>query len=139
MYIEKRKRVIDMKKYSNYAEQVSDNVEELELFNEINEVDELWYEPLLGLISENTSDETIIEWYDLPKDTPTDTDEFYQLRQEAISESLDSIYQTYKVTLKGEYNEEHERLEIIWNDEAGSYIMPVFHFGTAWSYVDSMN
>lgn len=139
MYIEKRKRVIDMKKYSNYAEQVSDNVEELELFNEINEVDELWYEPLLGLISENTSDETIIEWYDLPKDTPTDTDEFYQIRQEAIYQSLEDIYQTYKVTLKGDYNEEHERLEIVWNDEAGSYIMPVFHFGTAWSYVDSMN
>lgn len=128
-----------MKKYSNYVEQVRDNVEELELFNEINEVDEFWHEPLLDLIDQNTSDETIIEWGDLPNDTPTDTDEFYQIRQAALFESLEGIYQTYKVTLKGEYNEEHERLEIIWNDEVESYILPVYHFGTAWSYVGSMN
>lgn len=128
-----------MKKYSNYAEQVSDNVEELELFNEINEIDEFWHEPLLDLVWENTSDETILEWCDLPKDTATDTDEFYQIRQEAIYQSLEGIYQTYKVTLKGEYNEEHERLEIIWNDEVESYIMPVYHFGTAWRYIGVMN
>jgi len=139
MYIEKRKRVIDMKKYSNYAEQVSDNVEELELFNEINEVDEFWHEPLFELIDQNTSDETIIEWCDLPKDTPTDTDEFYQIRQEALFESLEGIYQTYKVKLKGEYTTEHERLNVFYNDKVKSYIMPVFHFGTAWSYVGSMN
>lgn len=128
-----------MKKYSNYAEQVNDNVEELELFNEINEVDEFWHEPLLDLLENNISDETIIEWCDLPKDTATDTEEFYQIRQEAIYQSLEGIYQTYKVTLKGEYNEEHERLEIVWNDEANAYIMPVYHFGTAWSYIGSMN
>ena len=131
--------MIVMKKYSNYAEQVSDNVEDLELFNEINEVDEFWHEPLLDLLENNTSDETIIEWCDLPEDTPTDTDEFYQIRQEALCESLEGIYQTYKVTLKGEYNEEHERLEIIWNDEVNAYIMPVYHFGTAWRYIGAMN
>lgn len=127
-----------MKKYNSYSDQVEANVEDLELFNEINEADEFWHEPLLELLENNISDATILEWGDLPKDYETDNESFYELRHEAIMESLESVYQVFKVTLKGEYNEEHERLNIFWNDEAESYIMPVYHFGTSWKYVGAM-
>lgn len=127
-----------MKKYSNYAEQVNDNVESLKLFNEINEVDEFYWEPMSEAIDLITTDEEIIENCDLPKDTDITSEEFYELHTEYVMESLESVYQIYKVELKGEFNEEHERLGIHWNDTVEAYIMPVFHFGTAWSYIGAM-
>lgn len=43
------------------------------------------------------------------------------------------------VDLKGgKYTPEHERLNVFYNAEVESYILPVFHFGTSWSYIGAM-
>lgn len=128
-----------MKHYNNYAEQVADNLENLELFNELNQVDEFWHEELVEVIYNTTTPEQVLESAELPKDTPTDTEDFYELENEYVWECLGGVYQLFKVELKGgEYTPEHERLNVFYNDEVKSYILPVFHFGTAWSYIGAM-
>ena len=129
-----------MKNYSNYAEQVDNNIEGLKLFNQLNEIDEFYYEELYDVVQNTTTPEQVLESAGLPLDTPTDTDEYCELEHEYIWESLESVYQLFKVDLKGgEYTQEHARLNVFYNDTVESYILPVFHFGTAWSYIGQMN
>lgn len=128
-----------MKHYNNYAEQVADNLENLEIFNELNEIDEFYYEELFDVVQLTTTPEQVLDSAGLPLDTPTDTEEYYELENEYVWESLGSVYQLFKVDLKGgEYTPEHERLNVFYNDTVESYILPVFHFGTAWSYISAM-
>ena len=129
-----------MKKYSNYAEQVDDNLEGLKLFNQLNEIDEFYWEALAEVIQNTAKPEQVLESASLPLDTPIDTEDYYALETAYVLESLDSVYQLYLVDLKGgKYTQEHERLNVFYNDTVQSYILPVFHFGTAWSYVSPMN
>lgn len=129
-----------MKNYSNYAEQVFDNLENLELFNELNEIDEFYYEELFDVVQLTTDCRDVLESAGLPLDTPTDTEEYCELETRYVLESLGGVYQLFKVDLKGgKYTQEHERLNVFYNDAVESYILPVFHFGTAWNYIGQMN
>lgn len=91
-----------VKDYKNYSEQVSENVNLIEVFQ--GELPEFWYE----------------------------------LEREHIESTLEGIYLFYKVELKGCYNEEHERLHIVWYDELESYLMPVYSYGMPWKYIGVM-
>lgn len=127
------------KQYRNFKEQVTENLEIEELCNDLNEVDEFYWEALYQSIHNATTEKEVLESADLPLDTPTDTEDFYQLQDGYVDDCMESVYQLFKVTLKGDYNQEHERLMIFWNDEIESYVLPVLHFGTAWSYVGQVN
>lgn len=127
-----------MKKYTSYADQVKSNVTDMVLFNNLNKVNEFWHEPLYELLMNNLDPEDVIDIMDLPEDTETDSDEYQEAESDYIFETLNSVYQFYMVELNGSYNEEHERLCIFYDEEVEAYILPVFHYGTAWSYVGAM-
>ena len=126
------------KQYRNFEEQVQDNVEELELFNELSEYNEFWFEPLFELLLKNTDSNKVIKAYNLPKSTTTDDEEYQDALYKYINEEIDQVYQIYKVDIKGSYNEEHERLNIFFDNELDSYILPVYHYGTDWEYVPTL-
>lgn len=125
------------KQYKNFSEQVKDNVTNLELFD--GEL-EFWWERLFETIFNNIDDhdiENIKEWYDIDDES---SEEFFEAEIEYVHEQMDGIYQVYKVELKGgKYTSEHERLEITWDDESESWLMPVYCFGIAWSMVGVSN
>ena len=127
-----------MKKYTSYADQVKSNVTDMVLFNNLSQVNEFWHEPLYELLMNNLDPEDVIDTMDLPKDIDQCSEEYYEAESEYIYETLGSVYQLYMVELSGSYNEEHERLCIFYDEEVEAYILPVFHFGTAWSYVGAM-
>lgn len=122
------------KKYENYQEQVFNNVESLELFD--GDLENFWYE-LANAIDLVTSDKEIIE--NTETELNINSDDFSELRQEYVWETMESVYQTFKVEIKGEYNSEHEKLMITWDYENECYILPVFHYGTSWKYVSAIN
>ena len=126
------------KQYSNFAQQVNDNVKDLELFNELPEHNELWFEPLFELLLKNTESNKVIHEYNLPETTTIDDEEYQGALYKYINEVIDQVYQIYKVDIKGSYNEEHERLNIFFNNELDSYILPVYHYGTDWEYVPTL-
>ena len=126
------------KQYKNFAEQVNDNVKDLELFNELQENNELWFEPLFELLLKNTESNKVIHEYNLPETTTIDDEEYQDALYKYINEVIDQVYQIYKVDIKGSYNEEHERLNIFFNNELDSYILPVYHYGTDWEYVPTL-
>ena len=126
------------KQYSNFAQQVNDNVKDLELFNELPEHNELWFEPLFELLLKNTESNKVIHEYNLPESTTIDDEEYQGALYKYINEVIDQVYQIYKVDIKGSYNEEHERLNIFFNNELDSYILPVYHYGTDWEYVPTL-
>src|SRR5699024_694336 len=126
------------KQYSNFAQQVNDNVKDLELFNELPEHNELWFEPLFELLLKNTESNKVIHEYNLPETTTIDDEEYQGALYKYINEAIDQVYQIYKVDIKGSYNEEHERLNIFFNNELDSYILPVYHYGTDWEYVPTL-
>lgn len=127
-----------MKKYTSYADQVKSNVTDMVLFNNLSQVNEFWHEPLYELLMNNLDPEDVINNMDLPKDIDQCSEAYYEAESEYIYETLGSVYQLYMVELSGSYNEEHERLCIFYDEEVEAYILPVFHFGTAWSYVGAM-
>ena len=126
------------KQYSNFAQQVNDNVKDLELFNELPEHNELWFEPLFELLLKNTESNKVIHEYNLPENTTIDDEGYQGALYKYINEVIDQVYQIYKVDIKGSYNEEHERLNIFFNNELDSYILPVYHYGTDWEYVPTL-
>lgn len=125
------------KQYRNFAEQVSDNVTSLELFD--GEL-EFWWGELAQVIFSNIDDhdiENIKEWYEIEDEY---SDEFQEAEIEYVYDQMEGIYQVYKVELKGgKYTREHERLEITWDEESESWLMPVYCFGMAWSMVGVSN
>ena len=125
------------KQYRNFAEQVDDNVTSLELFD--GEL-EFWWERLFETIFSNLDDhdvENVKEWYEIKDET---SEEYQEAELEYVYQQMEGIYQVYKVELKGgKYTSEHERLEITWDDESESWLMPVYCFGIAWSMVGVSN
>lgn len=129
--------ITNRKDYRNYGEQVFDNVLSIEPID-IEEFDEFWHEPLFDLCWNNLSEEKLKE-IEEESGCKESSDDFLDYVTEYIYDCFESIYVTYKVELKGDYNSEHERLEIVWNDEANCYVMPVYAFGMAWSMLGVSN
>ena len=127
-----------MQEYTSYADQVRSNVTDMVLFNNLSKVNEYWHEPLYELLLNNLDPEDVIDDMDLPKDIDQCSEEYYEAESNYIFETIGSAYQLYMVELNGSYNEEHERLCIFYDEEVEAYILPVFHYGTAWSYVGAM-
>ena len=126
------------KEYTSYADQVKSNVTDMVLFNNLSQVNEFWHEPLYELLMNTMDPEDVIDIMDLPEGIDQCSEEYYEAESEYIYETIGSAYQLYMVELNGSYNEEHERLCIFYDEEVEAYILPVFHYGTAWSYVGPM-
>lgn len=125
------------KQYKNFAEQVNDNVSSLELFD--GEL-EFWWEKLAETIYNNIDDEKVKEIKEYTGIEDESSEEFFEAEHEYVWEQMESVYLVYKVELKGgKYTSEHERLEITWDDESESWLMPVYCFGIAWSMVGVSN
>lgn len=125
------------KQYKNFAEQVDDNVENLELFD--GEL-EFWWENLAETIYDNITDETVKKIMEYSGIEDEESEEYQEAEHEYIWGSMESVYQVYKVELKGgKYTSEHERLEITWDYESESWLMPVYCYGIAWSMVGVSN
>jgi len=126
------------KQYKNFAEQVSDNVTNLELFG--GKPSDDWWHDLLETIFSNLDDhdvENIKEWYEIEDES---SEEYYEAEIEYVYEQMEGIYQVYKVELNGgEYTSEHERLEITWDDDSECWLLPVYCYGMAWSMVGVSN
>ena len=126
------------KQYRNFSEQVSDNVTNLELFG--GKPSDDWWHDLLETIFSNLDDhdiKNIKEWYEIEDES---SEEFFEAEIEYVYEQMEGIYQVYKVELKGDkYTSEHERLEITWDDESESWLMPVYCLGVPWSMVSVSN
>lgn len=105
-----------MSKYRNFNEQVDDNLKSLSLFNE--DLPENYWDELFTHILDNTSSDLEI-------------DELV----ESIWQDLEGVYQVYQVTLKGDYNQNHVDMQIIYDDDLEIYLMPVYCFGISWSMV----
>lgn len=130
-----------MKKYNNYAEQTADNITITGTYE--GETCVLWDE-IYNIKDNLTTDESIIPHLNANvvdmSALEFDGAEWYELRSEAIWEAMQGIYILYTVDLKGnEYTGEHERLEIVWCDEANSYVMPCYAFGMPWNMVAASN
>ena len=125
------------KQYKNFSEQVSDNVTNLELFD--GKLENWWYE-LSETIFNNLDErdiENIKEWYEIEDES---SEEFFEAEHEYVYDQMEGVYLVYKVELKGgKYTSEHERLEITWDDENESWLMPVYCFGMPWSMVGVSN
>ena len=125
------------KQYKNFAEQVNDNVSSLELFD--GEL-EFWWEKLAETIYNNINDEKVKEIKEYTGIEDESSEEFFEAEHEYVWEQMEGVYLVYKVELKGgKYTSEHERLEITWDDESESWLMPVYCFGIAWSMVGVSN
>ena len=125
------------KQYNNFAEQVSDNVTSLELFD--GELENWWFE-LSGTIFNNLDErdiENIKEWFEIEDEY---SDEYYEAEHEYVYDQMEGVYQVYKVELKGgKYTSEHERLEITWDEDSECWLLPVYCYGMAWSMVGVSN
>ena len=125
------------KQYKNFSEQVSDNVTSLELFD--GEL-EFWWERLFETIYNNLDErdiENIKEDFGIEDEF---SEEFFEAEHEYVHDQMQGVYLVYKVELKGDkYTSEHERLEITWDDESESWLMPVYCFGMPWSMVGVSN
>ena len=125
------------KQYKNFAEQVNDNVSSLELFD--GEL-EFWWEKLAETIYNNIDDEKVKEIKEYSGIEDEFSEEFFEAEHEYVYDQMEGVYLVYKVELKGgKYTSEHERLEITWDDESESWLMPVYCFGIAWSMVGVSN
>ena len=126
------------KQYKNFAEQVSDNVTNLELFG--GKPSDDWWHDLLETIFSNLDDhdiKNIKEWYEIEDES---SEEYYEAEIEYVFQQMEGIYQVYKVELENDkYTSEHERLEITWDDESESWLMPVYCLGMPWSMVGVSN
>ena len=125
------------KQYKNFSEQVKDNVTNLELFD--GEL-EFWWEKLAETIYNNIDDEKVKEIKEYTGIEDEFSEEFFEAEHEYVYDQMEGVYLVYKVELKGgKYTSEHERLEITWDDESESWLMPVYCFGIAWSMVGVSN
>lgn len=127
--------MITQKSYSNYAEQVDDNLIVKELCNDINEIDSEYEIALRDTLSDSVSDDYIINSCNLPKNIATDTETFLEDRYAVLYDLIDNVHQLYKVDLKNNFTPACNDLGVFWSNELDSYILPVFHFGTPWGMV----
>lgn len=125
------------KQYSNFSEQVNDNIDGMELFD--GELEVFW-EKLFETIHSNIGIETVEEIKEYAEIDDENSEEFFEAEHEYVMDMMQGVYQVYKVELKGgEYTSEHERLEIVWDDDNECWLMPVYCYGIAWSMVGVSN
>lgn len=125
------------KQYKNFSEQVNDNIDGMELFD--GELEVFW-EKLAETIYSNIDNETVEEIKEYTEIDDETSEEFYEAEHEYVWDMMQGVYQVYKVELKGgEYTSEHERLEIVWDDDNECWLMPVYCYGIAWSMVGVSN
>ena len=125
------------KQYKNFAEQVNDNVSSLELFD--GEL-EFWWEKLAETIYNNIDDEKVKEIKEYTGIEDESSEEYFEAEHEYVWDMMQGVYQVYKVELKGgEYTSEHERLEIVWDEDSECWLLPVYCYGMAWSMVGVSN
>ena len=125
------------KQYKNFVEQVNDNVSSLELFD--GEL-EFWWEKLAETIYNNIDDEKVKEIKEYTGIEDEFSEEFFEAEHEYVWDMMQGVYLVYKVELKGgKYTSEHERLEITWDNESESWLMPVYCLGMPWSMVGVSN
>lgn len=127
--------MITQKSYSNYAEQVDDNLIVKELCNDINEIDSEYEIALRDVLLNSVSDDYIISSCNLPKNIATDTETFWEAQDAVLDDLVDNVYQLYMVDLKNNFTLACNDLCVFWSIKLDSYILPVFHFGTAWGMV----
>ena len=125
------------KQYKNFAEQVNDNIASMEIFD--GEL-ELFWEKLAEVIYNNIDDEKVEEIKEYAEIDDETSEEYYEAEHEYVWDMMQGVYQVYKVELKGgEYTSEHERLEIVWDDDSECWLLPVYCYGMAWSMVGVSN
>ena len=125
------------KQYKNFAEQVNDNIASMELFD--GEL-ELFWENLAEAIYNNIDDEKVEEIKEYAEIEDETSEEYYEAEHAYVWDMMQGVYQVYKVELKGgKYTSEHERLEIVWDEDSECWLLPVYCYGMAWSMVGVSN
>ena len=127
-----------MKKYKNYDDQVNKNVTNLRFIDlDVRSIQE-FYDKLFTLNYKLTTDEKELE-LSIESGFELYSEELEYYKYEYINELKENIYVTYQVDLIGEYNQEHERLEVVYVSDIDSYVMPVYANGLSWSMIDVYN
>ena len=125
------------KQYKNFAEQVNDNIASMELFD--GEL-ELFWENLAEAIYNNIDDEKVEEIKEYAEIEDETSEEYYEAEHAYVWDMMQGVYQVYKVELNGgKYTSEHERLEIVWDEDSECWLLPVYCYGMAWSMVGVSN
>ena len=123
-----------MKNYKNYEDQVNKNVTNLRIIDlDDSSIDE-FYEKLFDLNYKLTTDEKELE-LSIESGFELYSEELEYYKYEYINELKENIYVTYQVDLIGDYNQEHERLEVVYVSDIDSYVMPVYANGLSWSMI----
>ena len=134
----KKKEVLKMKNYKNYDDQVNKNVTNLRFIDLDDSSIHEFYEKLFNLNYELTTDEKELELA-IESGFELYSEELEYYKYEYINELMENIYVTYQVDLIGEYNQEHERLEIVYVSDIDSYVMPVYAYGMPWERLGVLN
>ena len=117
-----------MKNYKNYDDQVNKNVTNLRIIDlDASSIHE-FYDKLFILNYKLTTDEKELE-LSIESGFELYSEELEYYKYEYINELKENIYVTYQVDLIGDYNQEHERLEIVYVSDIDSYVMPVYANG----------
>lgn len=137
-----------MKKFRNFLDQVNYNCETLELLDDPEQQlnNEYWIDQLIEQQQESEHIQMAIErdykdQYETDVIDPGDPT-WQDFEGDWVYDMNESLYQVFKVTLKRGFDSEADRLGIIWIDSddgngEGNWVLPVYHFGTAWDYVAS--
>ena len=120
-----------MKNYKNYDDQVNKNATNLRFIDLDDSSSHEFYDKLFTLNYELTTDEKELE-LSIESGFELYSEELEYYKYEYIKELMENIYVTYQVDLIGEYNQEHERLEIVYVSDIDSYVMPVYANGLSW-------
>ena len=123
-----------MKNYKNYDDQVNKNVTNLRIIDLDDSSIHEFYEKLFDLNYKLTTDEKELE-LSIESGFELYSEELEYYKYEYINELMENIYVTYQVDLIGDYNQEHERLEIVYVSDIDSYIMPIYANGLSWSMI----
>ena len=123
-----------MKNYKNYDDQVNKNVTNLRVIDlDASSIHE-FYEKLFDLNYKLTTDEKELE-LSIESGFELYSEELEYYKYEYINELMENIYVTYQVDLIGDYNQEHELLEIVYVSDIDSYVMPIYANGLSWSMI----
>ena len=117
-----------MKNYKNYNDQVNKNVTNLRFIDLDSSSIHEFYDKLFILNYKLTTDEKELE-LSIESGFELYSEELEYYKYEYINELKENIYVTYQVDLIGDYNQEHERLEIVYVSDIDSYVMPVYANG----------
>ena len=138
-----------MKKFRNFLDQVNYSCEALELLDdpETQLDNEYWIDQLLEQQQESYYIQLAIErdykdQYNVSEIDPNN-ETWQEFDNEWVYNMNESLYQVFKVTLKHGFDSEADRLGIVWIDNdsgngEGNWVLPVYHYGTAWNYIGAI-